>query len=182
MSRNGDTRGLADRRQAQSSAGGTLGWIHRARWRVVSAPITSGCASFVAVVQSTNLGYCNHSSQLRWLNRPRFRRILLQGKMRPRLMIVGEIGRQGSAQGSFSEDDHMVQTLAEWNQSRAPRRPAATVIEERRALPQCSCPLPDLGRYRRKSYRDRAADSAGFDQTEMPRAVAVPSIRPWDAR
>ena len=67
-------------------------------------------------------------------------------------------------------------TRAEWNLSRAPRRPAATAIEEQRVLPQCSCPLPAPGRCRRKSYRDRAADSAGFDQTEAPRAVAVPSI------
>src|SRR6266849_5886479 len=64
------------------------------------------------VVQSTNLGYCNHSSQLRSLDRPRLRRVLLQGKMRPRLVIVGEIRRQGSTQGEFSEDDHMVQALA----------------------------------------------------------------------
>ncbi len=58
-------------------------------------PILSGSASFVAVVQSTNLGYCNHSSQLRSLDRPRLRRVLRQGKMRPRLVIVGEIRRQG---------------------------------------------------------------------------------------
>ena len=57
-------------------------------------------------------------------------------------------------------------TRAEWNQSRAPRRPAATAIEEPKALPQSAGPLPALGRCRRKSYRDRAADSAGFDQTE----------------
>src|ERR1700694_2242037 len=75
-------------------------------------PILSGSAAFVAVVQSTNLGYCNHSSQLRSLDRPRLRRVLRQGKMRPRLVIVGEIRRQGSTQGGFSEDDHMVQTLA----------------------------------------------------------------------
>ena len=73
-------------------------------------------------------------------------------------------------------------TRAEWNRSRAPRRPAATAIEERRALPQSSCPLPALGTCRRNSYRDRGADSAEFDQTEMLRAVAVPSIPPWDAR
>src|SRR6266853_3165773 len=32
--------------------------------------------------------------------------------MRPRLVIVGEITRQGSTQGGFPEDDYMVQTLA----------------------------------------------------------------------
>src|SRR5713101_1752683 len=72
----------------------------------------SGSASFVAVVQSANLGHCYHSSQLRWLDRPRFRRILLQRKMRPRLVIVVEITRQGSPQRGFAEDDYMVQTLA----------------------------------------------------------------------
>src|SRR5260370_33224706 len=72
----------------------------------------SGGASFVAVVKSTNLGYCEHSSQFRWLDRPRVRRVLVQRKMRPRLVIVGEITRQGSTQRGFSEDEHMVQTLA----------------------------------------------------------------------
>ena len=73
-------------------------------------------------------------------------------------------------------------TRAEWNLSRAPRRPAATAIEERSALPQSACPLPALGRCRRKSYRDRGASTSEFDQTEMLREVAVPSIPPWDAR
>jgi hypothetical protein len=66
-------------------------------------PILSGSASLVAVVQSTNLGYCNHSSQLRSLDRPRLRRVLVQRKMWPRLVIVGEITRQGSTQGGFSD-------------------------------------------------------------------------------
>src|SRR5258708_17265692 len=74
--------------------------------------IPSGCTSFVAVVQSTNLGYCYYSSQLRWLDWPRFRRILLQRKMRPRLVIVGEIARQSSPQGGFPEDDHMIEAIA----------------------------------------------------------------------
>ena len=71
---------------------------------------------------------------------------------------------------------------AGWSLSRAPHRPAATATEERRALPQSSCPLLALERSRRRSYRDRGAGIAGFDQTETLRAVAVPSIAPWDAR
>jgi hypothetical protein len=74
-------------------------------------PLT-GCTSFVAVVQFTNLGYCYYSSQFRRLDRPRFRRVLLRRKMRPRLVMVGEITRQGSLQGGFPEDDHMIQALA----------------------------------------------------------------------
>src|SRR6266849_9034076 len=72
----------------------------------------SGGAAFVAVAKPPNLGYCEHSSQFRWLDRPRVRRVLVQRKMRPRLVVVGEITRQGSTQGGFPEDDHMVQTLA----------------------------------------------------------------------
>jgi hypothetical protein len=71
---------------------------------------------------------------------------------------------------------HGLDTRAEWILSGAPRRPAATAIEEQRALPQSSCPLPALGRCRRKSYRDRGASTSEFDQTEMLRAVAVPPI------
>src|SRR5437879_13606407 len=35
-----------------------------------------------------------------------------QGKMRARLVIVGEVRRPGSTQGGFPKRDHMVQTLA----------------------------------------------------------------------
>src|SRR5258706_16290389 len=67
----------------------------------------------------------------RWLDRPMVRRVLTQQKMRPRLVIVGEITRQGSTQRGFPEDDHMVQTLASNRADHAlyvgplPRRPGS---------------------------------------------------------
>jgi hypothetical protein len=74
--------------------------------------------SFVAVVQPTNFEHCYHSSQFGSLDRPRLRRVLVQRKMRPGLVIVGEVRRQSSTQGGFPEDEHMVQALApEWSLS-----------------------------------------------------------------
>lgn len=71
-----------------------------------------GSASFVAVVPPTNFAHCDHSSQLRSLDRPRLWRVLLQRKMGSGLVIVGEVRRKRSTQRGFPEDDHMVQTLA----------------------------------------------------------------------
>ena len=65
--------------QAQISTGGLSGGsTSPIREFDQPARMISGSASFVPVVQSTNLGHGYHWSQFRSLDRPRLRRVLLQ--------------------------------------------------------------------------------------------------------
>ena len=57
----------------------------------------SGGSSFVAVVKSTDLGYCHDSPHSRRLNRPRLGRIFAQREMGSGFVIVVEILTKSTA-------------------------------------------------------------------------------------
>ena len=85
-------RAWGERGQAQICTGmHTGGFTQRSDGELCRVGFLSGSAEFVAVVQSPNLGYGYHWSQLRPLDGPSLRRVLLQGKMRARWVIVGEV-------------------------------------------------------------------------------------------
>ena len=42
---------------------------------------------------------------------PVFRRVLLQGKMRPRSMIIIDVASEDMLQLAFSQDDHVIQAF-----------------------------------------------------------------------
>ena len=72
----------------------------------------SGGSSFVAVVKSTDLGYCHYSPHFHRLNRPRLGRVLAQGEMGSGFVIVAEIRTKSTAERGFIEHNQMVQSLA----------------------------------------------------------------------
>ena len=88
----------------------------RARPARIKPFAKSGCASggetLVAMMQATDLRYCNHSSDPVWLNRARDRAILVERKMGARSMVILEVGRQDATQMAFVEDHHVIQVLA----------------------------------------------------------------------
>ena len=72
----------------------------------------SGCPSFVAVVQPTDLTHCYDWSDFGSLNRTRLRRAFSQGHVRSGSMVIVEIGSEGSAQRAFIQHDDMVEAFA----------------------------------------------------------------------
>ena len=63
-------------------------------------------------MESANFGQFYHPTELGRLNRPRYRRILLQGQVRACALVVFEIRLQDAMQTGFIPDDDMVQALA----------------------------------------------------------------------
>jgi len=57
----------------------------------------SGGSSFVAVMKAADLREFNHGAGIRRLNRSRLWRILVQGQMRSRVLVIVEIRSQDSA-------------------------------------------------------------------------------------
>jgi hypothetical protein len=74
--------------------------------------VFSGGSPFVAMMKPADLRYRHDPPHFRWLNRSRFGRVLVRGKMLPRLLIVLQITSQGSTQRSFMEHNYMIETLA----------------------------------------------------------------------
>ena len=64
------------------------------------------------MMQSANFRERDDGSFCRRLDASCRRRVLLQGQMCARPMIVGEIRGQETSQMPLTEDDHVVQTLA----------------------------------------------------------------------
>jgi len=62
-------------------------------------------------METSDFGDLDHGTQFRRLNRSRLRRVLTQGQMRARLLIVLEIGPQSPSQKSLIEDHDVVQAL-----------------------------------------------------------------------
>ena len=64
------------------------------------------------MVESTDFGERHHVSFRPRLNTPGRGRVLLEGEMRSRPMIIGGIIGQNTPQMPFAEHDHMVKTFA----------------------------------------------------------------------
>jgi hypothetical protein len=79
------------------------------RWMKMSC--TSGCASFVTMMESTNFRQFDHRTQLRRLNSARFRSVLGKRKVSAGTPIVPEIRVQGPPQRGFIKDQQVVQAL-----------------------------------------------------------------------
>jgi hypothetical protein len=79
--------------------------------RVDGRRCPSGCPSFIAMMQSAYFRERDDASFRRHLNASCRRRVLFQGEMCSRPMIIGEIRDQETPQVPLAEDDHVVQTL-----------------------------------------------------------------------
>ena len=82
--------------------------------------------TYVPVMKPTDLGHGDDAAVLGWLRRARLGCIFVQGKMRPRAVVVVEITAQTTTQVSFVEDDDVVEARAGWCRSRARRTGSAT--------------------------------------------------------
>jgi hypothetical protein len=69
-------------------------------------------ATFVAMMQPTDLWEGNNLAFGRWAYGPGLWTILVEREMRPRPMIVLNIRRQGAAQVMLIENDNVIKTLA----------------------------------------------------------------------
>src|SRR5216684_373481 len=69
-------------------------------------------AADVAVVEAADVGQGNDAAVLGWLDGARLGCILLEGKMRPRAVVVAEVAVQTTTQMSLVQDDHVVEKLA----------------------------------------------------------------------
>ena len=72
----------------------------------------SRCPTFVPMMKSSDLRQRDHRPKVRRLHRPTGGRVLLQRKVRPRLVIVLHERLHVSAQRFFVENDHVVEALA----------------------------------------------------------------------
>ncbi len=64
------------------------------------------------MMESADLGERGDLSESSVLDRPPFRRVLLQRKMRPGAIVVPPVVRKDSAEMPLVEDDYVVQTLS----------------------------------------------------------------------
>jgi len=71
----------------------------------------SGCLPLIVVVKAANLRDGNDASSFRPMHRPRGRRVLLQGKVRPRIVVVSQERLDVTVQPGLAEDDHVVQAF-----------------------------------------------------------------------
>src|SRR5215471_19297218 len=76
-----------------------------------SKRVASGGASFVTIVKTAGLRDRDHSTQLRRMHFPWFRRVLLQRQVRTGRVIVRKICRQDSAQTGLIANDHVIQAF-----------------------------------------------------------------------
>ena len=72
----------------------------------------SGRPTGVTMMEATDLGKLDDLPVLRWLDRSRLRRILLQRQMRSRTMVVADVSPQDSAKMTLVEDDDVIETLS----------------------------------------------------------------------
>ena len=74
--------------------------------------VTSGCASFVSMVQAADFRKRDHVSFFWRLHATGRRRVFRQGEMGPRFVIAGEISGERAPQMRLVEDDHVIEALA----------------------------------------------------------------------
>ena len=72
----------------------------------------SGGASFVAMVQATDLGQLDHHPGLWRRHRARLRGVLDEGQMGSGAVVVGEVACENPAKMALAKDDYVVETLA----------------------------------------------------------------------
>jgi hypothetical protein len=80
--------------------------------RVDGRQCPSSCPAFVAMVQSANFRECDHGSFGRRLNASCRRRVLLQGEMCSRAMIISEVRTKDTTKMRPVENDDVIQTLS----------------------------------------------------------------------
>ena len=64
------------------------------------------------MVKTADFGDLNYCSPVGWLDRPRFRRVLVQRQVRPRSVIVVDVAAHNSSQVRFAENDDVIEALA----------------------------------------------------------------------
>jgi hypothetical protein len=74
--------------------------------------MSSGGATFVAVVQAAYLRERNDLACAGWLDRSRVRRVLAEGEVRARAVVVREVRPEDSAEVGFAKDDDVVEAVA----------------------------------------------------------------------
>jgi len=72
----------------------------------------SGGASFVAMVQATDLGQLDHHPGLWRRHRARVRGVLDEGQMGSGAVVVGEVACENPAKMALAKDDYVVETFA----------------------------------------------------------------------
>jgi hypothetical protein len=74
--------------------------------------VTSGCASFVTVVQAADFGECDHAAFVWSLHAAWRGRVFCQGEMGSRFVLVENISGERAPQMRLVEDDHVIEALA----------------------------------------------------------------------
>jgi hypothetical protein len=113
---------------------------------------------WLRLVQSPNLGNGYHWSLLRPLNRPRLRRVLLPSPSPGKDAGAFGDSRKSKKTGFDARKiprtrSHDPGTRGESNRSRAPRRPAATVIAERQDILKLPAVAVVQQRFGRPSFK-----------------------------
>src|SRR6516162_61887 len=80
----------------------------RPQWETAS----SGCATFVSVVQTANFWQFHHSAEFGRLNSARNRCVLVEGQMSARASVIRKIGIQHSSETRLVDDDHVIQAFS----------------------------------------------------------------------
>ena len=65
----------------------------------------------VAMVQATDFGKLHDLPRRRELDRPEVRRVLVEGEVGARLMVIGEVAGQDAAEVALAEDEYVIQAL-----------------------------------------------------------------------
>jgi hypothetical protein len=66
----------------------------------------------VAMMEAADKGRLKDSAQVGTVHRSRFRGVLVQGEVRPDVVVVGKVVLQQPTQMGLVEHDHMVEALA----------------------------------------------------------------------
>jgi len=80
----------------------------RPQWETAS----SGCATFVSVVQTANFWQFQHSAECGRLNSARNRCVLVEGQMSARASVIRKIGIQHSSETRLVDDDNLIQAFS----------------------------------------------------------------------
>ena len=86
-------------------------------------------ATFVLVVQATEVRNRHEVAVVRRRHSPRDRRIFVEGQMRSSLQVILDVGVEDVPQPALVRDDDMIDILDEWTRSTARHRRSATVSE-----------------------------------------------------
>jgi hypothetical protein len=85
--------------------------VHNAH-RAMRRSVWSGCQSFVAMMQTTDLRDGDYLSPFGRVDRARIRTVFSQGQMRPCSVVIVLVRREDAVQMALVEDDEVVETLA----------------------------------------------------------------------